>query len=197
VAAGARPLHRGVGFQRPAGSDRVRDLQRRLRRLGYRPGRADGRFGPRTEGAVRWFEIKHGFKPDGRADRAVLRHLRARSERRAGDLAAAGTAGPAAAGSRIVRPATAAGTRAATGTAGPGASETGATSRAAPLRVDTGTSSSASTTILADAPPRLDRDVVDGFIVVVILLGGAVLVFSALRTRRTSPPPPRAAGGAR
>jgi len=45
-------LTRGTGYRTPAGSQRVRDLQRRLLRLGYRPGTRDGRYGPRTQAAV-------------------------------------------------------------------------------------------------------------------------------------------------
>src|ERR1700742_3159784 len=51
VGGDAGAVARGAGYTRPEGSDRVRDLQRRLTRLGYRPGPIDGRFGPRTEAA--------------------------------------------------------------------------------------------------------------------------------------------------
>jgi hypothetical protein len=69
----------GTGSHRPSGSHRVRELQRRLRALGYRPGRIDGIFGPRTRAAVGWFQVKHGFHVDGRATLALVRHLRART----------------------------------------------------------------------------------------------------------------------
>jgi peptidoglycan hydrolase-like protein with peptidoglycan-binding domain len=78
-AVRGRVLARGAGYLTPGGSERVRDLQTRLRRLGYRPGPVDGRLGPRTQGALRWFAIKHGLKPSGIADAPLLRHLRART----------------------------------------------------------------------------------------------------------------------
>ena len=64
------------------GSRRVRDLQRRLTKLGYRPGPVDGRFGPRTEAAARWFQYKHGLPTTGRVNRVTLEVLRARSDHR-------------------------------------------------------------------------------------------------------------------
>src|SRR6185436_17585324 len=51
---------RGSGFASLNGSRRVREVQRRLHRRGYRPGAVDGRFGPRTRAAVMWFQTKHG-----------------------------------------------------------------------------------------------------------------------------------------
>lgn len=72
----------GAGYSSPGGSQRVRDLQRRLRHLGYRPGPVDGRFGPRTEAATRWFQYKHGLELTGRADRPTTAVLHARSEHR-------------------------------------------------------------------------------------------------------------------
>jgi hypothetical protein len=75
----AGPVSMGTGSDRPAGSQRVREIQRRLRGLGYRPGPIDGIFGPRTRAAVGWFQLKHGFHVDGRATFAVVRHLRART----------------------------------------------------------------------------------------------------------------------
>ena len=57
----------------------MRELQRRLTGLGYRPGPADGIFGVRTRAAVAWFQVKHGFHVDGRATLAVVRHLRDRT----------------------------------------------------------------------------------------------------------------------
>jgi hypothetical protein len=67
----------GAGYHRPGGSDRVRELQKRLRRLGYRPGPVDGLFGPRTRAAVAWFQVKHGLPLHGRATFVTVRHLRA------------------------------------------------------------------------------------------------------------------------
>jgi Putative peptidoglycan binding domain/Resolvase, N terminal domain len=72
----------GTGYVRAGGSSRVREVQRRLRGLGYRPGPVDGLFGPRTRAATRWFQFKHGFRPTGRVNRSTLTVLQARSEHR-------------------------------------------------------------------------------------------------------------------
>jgi Putative peptidoglycan binding domain len=82
--APGRTLRPGLGRHTPGGSLRVKDLQRRLTRLGYRPGRVDGVFGPRTQGALRWFQIKHGYRASGAATAATLRHLRERTTPHAG-----------------------------------------------------------------------------------------------------------------
>src|SRR6188472_3896847 len=73
--AEARPIATGAGYARPHGSERVRALQRRLRRAGERPGPLDGLFGPRTEAAVRRLQATNGLAVDGivgRATRGVL-----------------------------------------------------------------------------------------------------------------------------
>ena len=43
----------------------VRGLQRMLITRGYEPGEIDGRFGPRTDAAVRAFQSDHGLDVDG------------------------------------------------------------------------------------------------------------------------------------
>ena len=75
----AGPVSFGAGYHRPGGSDRVREVQRRLRSLGYRPGPIDGLFGPLTRSSVAWFQVKHGLPVTGRATLATVRHLRART----------------------------------------------------------------------------------------------------------------------
>jgi hypothetical protein len=75
----AGPAGLGTGTHRATGSQRVRELQWRLRALGYRPGPIDGIFGPRTRAAVGWFQVKHGLPVNGRASFAVVRHLRDRT----------------------------------------------------------------------------------------------------------------------
>jgi len=74
-------LMRGTGYNTPTGSRRVRDLQRRLLRLGYRPGTRDGLFGPRTQAAVIAFQRKHGLEQDGSAGSETLALLRRRTAR--------------------------------------------------------------------------------------------------------------------
>src|SRR5687767_11222803 len=63
--ASAGLLERGAGYGTEAGSKAVRDLQRRLRRLGDRPGPIDGLYGPMTKAAVERFQRSHGLAIDG------------------------------------------------------------------------------------------------------------------------------------
>lgn len=80
--ASASSVHRGNGLRaRP--SIRVRAVQRALRRLGYHV-RVDGRFGRRTQRAVRRYQARHGLHVDGivgRGTRRALRHSVARVDR--------------------------------------------------------------------------------------------------------------------
>ena len=73
----AAPLRPGAGYRSATGSQRVRRVQRDLRRLGYRPGPVDGLFGPQTMAAVQWFQMKHGLRPRGTVDSTTFEHLRA------------------------------------------------------------------------------------------------------------------------
>jgi membrane-bound lytic murein transglycosylase B len=52
------------------------EVQKRLARLGFYAGDADGRFGSQTRAAVRQFQRRRGIPADGYADLAVLRELR-------------------------------------------------------------------------------------------------------------------------
>src|SRR4051812_48855522 len=70
----------GAGYGHAGGDRRVREVQRRLSQLGYRPGPVDGLFGPRTRAATKWFQYKHGLKHTGRVNSATLAVLRARSD---------------------------------------------------------------------------------------------------------------------
>ncbi|MET0182022.1 MAG: lytic murein transglycosylase [Caulobacterales bacterium] len=54
----------------------VRDLQRRLTRLGYTPGPADGSIGERTRAAIRAFERDKDITVTGRATTRVLEAVR-------------------------------------------------------------------------------------------------------------------------
>jgi peptidoglycan hydrolase-like protein with peptidoglycan-binding domain len=54
--AEAPPLVPGAGYGQPGGSRQVREVQRKLRALGQRPGPVDGMYGPRTRAAIQRFQ---------------------------------------------------------------------------------------------------------------------------------------------
>lgn len=76
------PVRPGAGYGSAGGDLRVRDVQRMLRTVGYDPGSVDGRFGPRTQAAVQWFQAKHGLRASGVVDPASLIRLREHSRDR-------------------------------------------------------------------------------------------------------------------
>ena len=57
------------------GSDAVRDIQKRLKELGYYKGSADGDFGPATEKAVMAFQKANGLTADGKVGEKTLAKL--------------------------------------------------------------------------------------------------------------------------
>src|SRR5829696_995614 len=61
----AELLSVGAGYGHDARSQPVRDLQSRLRTLGYDPGPIDGVFGPLTEAAVESFQRAQRLATDG------------------------------------------------------------------------------------------------------------------------------------
>jgi peptidoglycan hydrolase-like protein with peptidoglycan-binding domain len=124
-SAGA--VGRGTGYLRPGGSRRVRDVQRRLTRLGYRPGPIDGLFGPRTQAAVRWFQYKHALPTTGRVGRQAITVLYARSQNRPRQ--------PADTGSETKPPATSNTNPKATTTPGAGAGRAEDTGGGAPIAI--------------------------------------------------------------
>jgi peptidoglycan hydrolase-like protein with peptidoglycan-binding domain/DNA invertase Pin-like site-specific DNA recombinase len=69
------PLRRGAGYAQPAGSPRVRTVQRQLRENGFRPGPVDGLLGPRTEAALKRFQRKDGLPANGVVTRRTGRRL--------------------------------------------------------------------------------------------------------------------------
>jgi peptidoglycan hydrolase-like protein with peptidoglycan-binding domain len=75
--AAAGVLARGSGYESATGSEAVRVLQRRLRRLGSPAGPIDGLYGPLTEGAVERFQRGHGLAVDGIVGRQTKRRLHA------------------------------------------------------------------------------------------------------------------------
>ena len=73
--ARCRRLAAGRGLDRARGSSAVKRLQRRLQRSGFSPGRADGRYGPRTMAAVKRFQHARHLPASGIASAATLRAL--------------------------------------------------------------------------------------------------------------------------
>jgi peptidoglycan hydrolase-like protein with peptidoglycan-binding domain len=63
--------------QRPSSdrTDRVKELQRQLERLGLEPGAIDGRYGPKTTEAVRRFQEMQDLPAAGIVDRETQRGL--------------------------------------------------------------------------------------------------------------------------
>ncbi len=73
VAFGALGDHTmGRGAKGPE----VKELQTRLARLGYVVGPLDGKFGPKTDQAVRRFQQEHGLKVDGVAGAQTIKELK-------------------------------------------------------------------------------------------------------------------------
>lgn len=60
----------------PAASEEVREVQRLLARLGYRPGPADGLMGRKTRNAIEGFQKDRGLPADGAASPDLLARLR-------------------------------------------------------------------------------------------------------------------------
>jgi cellulose synthase/poly-beta-1,6-N-acetylglucosamine synthase-like glycosyltransferase/peptidoglycan hydrolase-like protein with peptidoglycan-binding domain len=74
-SAGPVALWSGYG---QGGSQRVRQVQRALRELHYRPGSVDGLFGPLTQRAVLRFQRTEALQPDGIVGPRTLDRMRAR-----------------------------------------------------------------------------------------------------------------------
>jgi peptidoglycan hydrolase-like protein with peptidoglycan-binding domain len=69
------PLAPGAGYGQPGGSPQVRDVQRRLRALGQRPGPVDGQYGPRTHAAIERFQREAGQPASGELSPATAAAL--------------------------------------------------------------------------------------------------------------------------
>jgi peptidoglycan hydrolase-like protein with peptidoglycan-binding domain len=76
---GSTVIRDGAGRGQASGSAAVREVQRRLRTLGYRTGAVDGVFGPRTRSSVGWFQVKHRLPTTGVVDGRTLGALRLRT----------------------------------------------------------------------------------------------------------------------
>jgi hypothetical protein len=100
----AGPVGRWTGYLRPGGSRRVREVQRRLDRLGYRVGPVDGRFGPRTERAAIRFQRRSRLAADGLVGRRTLRAIRMRDEARLASRPSGGPPRAVAAPARVPAP---------------------------------------------------------------------------------------------
>ena len=56
-------------------TERVKELQRQLHRLGLEPGMVDGRYGPLTTQAVKRFQEAHNLPADGITDPETLSRI--------------------------------------------------------------------------------------------------------------------------
>lgn len=70
--SGSSADNSGSGGAKPT----VSNIQMGLQRLGYDPGPADGRLGPRTQAAIREYERDNGLLVDGQASPALWDHIR-------------------------------------------------------------------------------------------------------------------------
>ena len=61
------------------GNATVRDIQAGLQRLGYSPGAADGRMGPKTSAAIRKYQQDNGLTVDGQPSQAVSDSIHAKA----------------------------------------------------------------------------------------------------------------------
>ena len=72
----AKPAAQPAPPSPPLSSADVREVQGRLRALGFNPGPVDGNAGPMTTTAVTRYQEAHGLKPTGVADKDMLAELR-------------------------------------------------------------------------------------------------------------------------
>jgi peptidoglycan hydrolase-like protein with peptidoglycan-binding domain len=98
------PLAPGAGYSEAGGSPQVREVQRRLRAVGQRPGPVDGRYGPRTRAAIERFQGTAGQPASGVLSPATAVAL-ARADRDQPAHGATDTRGGNEGGQRAQRPA--------------------------------------------------------------------------------------------
>ncbi len=76
----SREQSAGITWSNPQRrSSLVADTQGSLAQLGYDPGPADGLMGPRTEAAIREYQLDHGLLVDGRPSNELSRHVASRA----------------------------------------------------------------------------------------------------------------------
>lgn len=80
-ASGPKAVSGGKASIEPAQSefspqDLTRFIQDALRRLNYKPGPSDGKFGPQTASAIKAYQRDFDLVPDGRPSLELLHHLR-------------------------------------------------------------------------------------------------------------------------
>jgi osmotically inducible lipoprotein OsmB len=79
--AGA-PLSPVAAYPAQADQQVVNSIQTSLSRLGYNPGPVDGRFGVRTQNAIRAYQRDHNLLEDGRATPELADHMWSRGRPR-------------------------------------------------------------------------------------------------------------------
>lgn len=80
AAAKAEPPVPAAGPPRPA-AEIITDIQRELARRGFYEGAVDGRYGPKTDAAIRDFEHAAGLRPSTEPGEALLRAIRGSNAR--------------------------------------------------------------------------------------------------------------------
>jgi membrane-bound lytic murein transglycosylase B len=70
--AGGAALAAGAGETGALSTAQVQAMQRQLNELGFDAGSADGLIGPRTQSALRRFQVRHGLPADGYPAPSVL-----------------------------------------------------------------------------------------------------------------------------
>ena len=83
--ATAKPSKKPGSLKSGISGSRVKELQQRLKRLGYYRGSVDGKFGKGTEDAVSEFQKANKLKADGVVGNATLKKLYSNNARRAND----------------------------------------------------------------------------------------------------------------
>lgn len=70
-AAGLDTPNGGSSSSASSDATMVRDIQVGLQNRGYQVGAADGRLGPKTESAIRRYQLEHGLTVDGQPSKAL------------------------------------------------------------------------------------------------------------------------------